>query len=65
MHLERRLRKPQVKIVGKEGCQMNWYFVNYDYKVCLVSWDTMKAKVDQVHRDIVWQDKGNSLIKRL
>ena len=44
---------------------MNWYFVNYDYKVCLVSWDTMKAKVDQVHRDIVWQDKGNSLIKRL
>lgn len=42
-----------MRTVGKEGCQMNWYFVNYDYKVCLVSWDTMKANVDQVHGNIV------------
>lgn len=40
-------------------------FLNYDYKVCLVSRDTVKAKVDQVHRDIVWQDKGDPLTKEL
>lgn len=65
MHLERKLRKPQVRIVGKEGSEINWYFVNHDYKVYLVSRDTMKAKVDDDHRDIVWQDNGNRLIKGL
>lgn len=61
-HLERKLRKLQVRAVGKGKYQ---YFVNYDWKFCLISWDIMKAKVDQLHRDIARQDKGSPLIKGL
>lgn len=64
-HLKRKLRKLQVRAVGKDRYWTYQYFVNYDWKFYLISWDIMKAKVDQLHRDIAWQDKGSQLIKGL
>lgn len=54
-----------MRAVGKDRYWTYQYFVNYDWKFYLISWDIMKAKVDQLHRDIAWQDKGSQLIKGL